>query len=209
MNVRIGIAVLLVVLFPVVTYAQTPSYAQSSNEESVHGRIASIPGKFDLTVRDDRGYIDNVHLHPGTIITPIGLTLVAGMTVTIIGANHGKIFAANEVDTPYRSSDEYAPHVPPPVYEDESAPPYWDKNIGPLHEGRCGTYYEHGKRRDDGDHGDSQHSSYKRGSVTTISQFRNARRGHKSTRRNRRFYATKSGRPQPLARSVARGNTVL
>ena len=109
---RIGVAVLLIVLFPMVAYAQTPSYAKASNEETIHGRIASVSRKFALTVRDDRGFIDNVRLHPGTIINPIGLSLAPGMTVTILGNNRGKIFAANEINTPYTSSHDYAPDNP-------------------------------------------------------------------------------------------------
>jgi hypothetical protein len=56
-----------------------------------------------LNVRDDRGFLDNVELHQGTIINPTGLALQPGMEVTIIGYNRGRSLAANEIDTPYQS----------------------------------------------------------------------------------------------------------
>jgi len=90
-------------LAPISAAAQDmPSYAQSApQDQQVRGRIASFDGAYDLTVRDDNGYIDNVRLHQGTIINPTGLTLAPGMVVSILGYNAGPFFAANEVDTPY------------------------------------------------------------------------------------------------------------
>jgi hypothetical protein len=84
-------------------HAQVPSYAQAAASEDVqiHGRITSFNGGYDLTVRDERGFLDNVRLHPGTIINPVGLTLAPGMIVSVIGYNMGGYFDANEVDTPY------------------------------------------------------------------------------------------------------------
>jgi len=76
-----------------------PSYATS--EENIHGRIASFDGAYALQVRDERGFMDSVRMHPGTIINPIGLTLAPGMVVSILGYNAGNHFAANEIDTPY------------------------------------------------------------------------------------------------------------
>jgi hypothetical protein len=77
-----------------------PSYA-ANDREMIHGRISSISGKYDLYVRDDRGYVDHVVLHDGTVINPTGLTLAASETVTITGGNQGRVFRADEVDTPY------------------------------------------------------------------------------------------------------------
>jgi hypothetical protein len=88
---------------PVPSYAQPyeppPSYART--ELQIHGRIATYDGRFDLTVRDERGFIDNVRLRQGTVINPIGITLAPGMVVSILGSNAGAFFAATEVDTPY------------------------------------------------------------------------------------------------------------
>ena len=92
----------------VPTYAQPaappPAYAPPSyatQDQQIHGRIVAFDGGYNLQVRDDRGYLDNVQLHPGTVINPTGLTLAPGMVVSVNGYNAGPYFAANEVDTPY------------------------------------------------------------------------------------------------------------
>lgn len=96
---------------PIPASAQpVPSYATA--EQTIHGRIASVDGEFNITVDDDNGYEDNVHLHHGTIINPTGLTLEPGQSVTIIGYNAGSYFEANEIDTPYN----YYGERPAPVY---------------------------------------------------------------------------------------------
>ncbi|HTJ26834.1 MAG TPA: hypothetical protein VMA36_11810 [Candidatus Limnocylindria bacterium] len=85
--------------------ADIPSYAQPApppaGDDRIHGTIRGINGKYGLTVRDSRGYIDNVTMHQGTIINPTGLQLAPGMRVTILGHGDGGTFDANEVDTPY------------------------------------------------------------------------------------------------------------
>jgi hypothetical protein len=89
---------------PLVAQAQdVPSYAQpsGSDDAQIRGRVASFDGAYALGVRDDKGYIDNVQLHEGTIINPTGLTLAPGMVVSILGYNQGSYFSANEIDTPY------------------------------------------------------------------------------------------------------------
>jgi hypothetical protein len=88
---------------PIAAQAQVaPSYAASANtEEDVHGRVVSFDGAYSLTVRDERGFIDNVQLHQGTIINPTGLTLAPGMVVNVLGFDAGGFLAANEIDTPY------------------------------------------------------------------------------------------------------------
>jgi hypothetical protein len=80
-----------------------PTYARpaANGEETIHGRVDRLSGKYGLQVHDDRGFIDNVELHQGTIINPTGLSLQPGMAVTIEGFNRGRVFAANEIDTPY------------------------------------------------------------------------------------------------------------
>lgn len=83
-----------------------PSYARpgaANGEETIHGRINQFDGKYHLEVRDDRGFVDNVEMHQGTVINPTGLSLQPGMEVTIMGYNRGHAFAANEIDTPYMS----------------------------------------------------------------------------------------------------------
>jgi hypothetical protein len=93
-----------------------PSYARpsyGSDEEVVRGRIAAFDGAYDLQLRDDRGFIDNVRLQQGTIINPTGIRLAAGMSATIYGVNSGTYLTANEIDTPY---DAYGAVPPYPVY---------------------------------------------------------------------------------------------
>jgi hypothetical protein len=91
---------------PVGSFAQSeaaaapPTYGRAT-DESVKGRVESFDGAYSLLVRDDRGFIDNVRLHPGTIINPTGIRLSPGMSVTVYGVNRGPEFAANEIDTPY------------------------------------------------------------------------------------------------------------
>ncbi|HMD01505.1 MAG TPA: hypothetical protein VKG44_00945, partial [Candidatus Baltobacteraceae bacterium] len=91
-------------------YAPPPVYA--SQDETIHGRIQSIEGTFNLTFADDRGFLDNVVLRQGTIINPTGLTLAPGMAATIIGFASGNAFNANEIDTPYT----YSGPAPTPAY---------------------------------------------------------------------------------------------
>jgi hypothetical protein len=126
-----------------------PSYARPavvSTDETIHGRIRSVDGAFNISVDDDRGFVDSVVLHQGTIINPTGLTLSPGMSVTILGVNAGAAFDANEIDTPYT----YAGPLPTPVYY---GPGYWcpgfDYGYGPSFSlaivigGGRPWYYEH------------------------------------------------------------------
>ena len=88
------------------TAAVAPTYARPAapnGEETIHGRIDRFEGRYRIELRDDRGFIDNVEMHPGTIINPTGLALQQGMAVTIMGYNRGRVFAANEIDTPYQA----------------------------------------------------------------------------------------------------------
>ena len=96
---------------PIAAAAQTddaaiPSYASPpapSNEDVVRGQILAIDGAYNLRVRDDRGFIDAIELHQGTIINPTGLRLAPGMSVTIRGINRGNALDANQIDTPYQT----------------------------------------------------------------------------------------------------------
>jgi hypothetical protein len=62
--------------------AAPPSYAVQG-EEQIQGTIRSIDGKYAISVRDRRGFVDNVALHDGTVINPTGLRLAPGQRVTI------------------------------------------------------------------------------------------------------------------------------
>jgi hypothetical protein len=88
------------------SHAALPSYA--STEETIQGRVLSFDGGYALRVSDERGFVDNVRLHQGTIISPTGLTLAPGMIVTIYGRNAGSVFAANEIDIPFSDPTPYS-----------------------------------------------------------------------------------------------------
>ncbi len=97
-----ALAAALILSAPLAAGAQ-PSYAQPgpSDDAQIRGRVTNFDGAYALQVRDDKGYLDNVQLHQGTIINPTGITLAPGMVVSVLGYNAGPVFAANEIDTPY------------------------------------------------------------------------------------------------------------
>lgn len=117
----------LIAAAPAAAFAQPsseeglPSYARP--EESIRGRIVSV-AEYSLNVRDDRGNLDRITLHDGTVINPSGLKLAAGMAVTIEGYQTGGRFEAIEIDTQYTSypAPGYAPPYPPYAFY---GPPYW------------------------------------------------------------------------------------
>ncbi|MDB5027087.1 MAG: hypothetical protein JWO66_776 [Candidatus Eremiobacteraeota bacterium] len=109
-NVRYVVAALAALSLaapPLSALAQTvPSYAEgpgpyANGDENIHGRIVSFNGAYDLRVQDNKGYVDDVQLHQGTIINPTGITLQPGMVISVLGYNAGSYLAANEIDTPY------------------------------------------------------------------------------------------------------------
>jgi hypothetical protein len=116
-----ALLVLATAAAPAAAFAQTtapdaappatiPSYGTA--DEAIHGRVSSFDGGYNLQVRDDRGFVDNVQLKPGTVINPTGIRLAPGMAVTIYGVNRGPVFAASEIDTPYQSYDAMYGPVP-------------------------------------------------------------------------------------------------
>lgn len=92
--------------------------AQALPEGEIQGTVASINDTFNISVDDNRGSMDNIELHQGTIINPTGLTLEPGMAVTILGYGDGNQFDANEIDTPY----SYGGAAPTPAYY---GPGFW------------------------------------------------------------------------------------
>jgi hypothetical protein len=138
---------------PLTANAQDqPSYPPpgAAGSPSIQGRIQSIDGAYHLTVLDDRGSVDSVQLHQGTIINPTGLTLADGMSVTITGSSAGSTFDANEIDTPYAYDG--------PMYYGG----YPDYNFGfvfgdRFHGGYHGGGYHSGGYRGGGYHGGGFH----------------------------------------------------
>jgi hypothetical protein len=85
---------------PVAALADTEGYATSVGGQTLSGVINSVDGKFGLTVRDNRGSLDRVTLHRGTIINPTGLQLEPGTTVSIIGHANGGTYDADTINAP-------------------------------------------------------------------------------------------------------------
>jgi hypothetical protein len=115
-------ALALIVPMPVLAQ-DVPSYGQASpsyaaGEETIHGRILDFSGRYDLTVRDERGFVDKIRLHQGTIINPTGVPLSSGMDVSIIGQNVGPYFAANEIDPRYVDTQYVDTQYSDPQYVD-------------------------------------------------------------------------------------------
>jgi hypothetical protein len=67
-------------------------------DQTLHGVITAIQGRYELTVLDDRKDGESVTLHQGTIINPTGLQLRTGMQVTIAGHASRDTFAADKID---------------------------------------------------------------------------------------------------------------
>jgi hypothetical protein len=121
--IRAATAILVAALTLPAMAAELPSYAQPSgataDEQSIAGTIDGFSGRYGMTLRDDRGYVDRLQLHPGTLILPTGLRLEIGMHVTIRGHADGDVFDVDEIDAPdayaspgYGSSMPYAEPVP-------------------------------------------------------------------------------------------------
>ncbi|HEX8806734.1 MAG TPA: hypothetical protein VF741_07280, partial [Candidatus Aquilonibacter sp.] len=79
-------ASLALIVAPSIGFAQQPlpSYATKGGE-TIKGRISSFNGAYTMYVRDNRGFIDTVSLHQGTVINPTGIRLQPGFSVTIYG----------------------------------------------------------------------------------------------------------------------------
>jgi invasion protein IalB len=97
-----------------------PTYARPDNGQNIRGTIIGFQGKYGVTMRDERGYVDNIMLHQGTVILPTGLALQPGMQVEIYGVPDGRVFAAGEVDL----RQPYGGFIPVPIG------PAYDVGIG-------------------------------------------------------------------------------
>jgi hypothetical protein len=104
-----------------------PNYASGTSDETIRGTVAAINGPYNISVRDERGFVDNVNLHQGTIINPTGLSLAPGLSVTILGHNDGNAFSANEIDTPYQTMSAV------PLYSPYGYYPYPYGGFGPSY----------------------------------------------------------------------------
>ena len=112
-----------------------------SGDEEIDGRIVEVSGKYELHVRDDRGFMDDVTLHRGTIITPAGLTLKPGMVVRIAGVAAGKTFAADLIVTPFVATRPHAGFSLDDCAGASNAGP--NPRRHPGRRGRCPAYRPH------------------------------------------------------------------
>jgi hypothetical protein len=95
-----------------------PTYASHNRSgETVRGTIATLTGNGDLYLRDDRGFVDHVTLHQGTVIEPTGFELGSGDVVTISGQNAGSVLRADEIDA--APSDDASINASAPVDYDQ------------------------------------------------------------------------------------------
>jgi hypothetical protein len=101
--------VVAAVVLPLAALADSQGNATSVGTQTLSGVIDSVDGKFDLTVRDNRGSLDRVTLHRGTIINPTGLQLEPGTTVTIIGHANGGAYDADTIDAPLVAANRSTP----------------------------------------------------------------------------------------------------
>jgi ketosteroid isomerase-like protein len=70
----------------------SPSYASGTSDETIRGTVAAINGPYNISVRDERGFVDNVNVHQGAIINPTGLSPAPGLSVTILGKDGVRSF---------------------------------------------------------------------------------------------------------------------
>ena len=112
-----GLLALAMAALPIAAPAQ-------SQTETISGKIASIDDADNISLNDDRGFIDNVRLQQNTVINPPHTSLQPGMTVRITGAARGNVFAANQIDI---SGLQQPQPVPPPERDQPAPPPYRDQ----------------------------------------------------------------------------------
>lgn len=76
-----------------------PPYATVLGTTVIRGVVIDYDGGDVLRLRDRLGYVDDVRLHQGTIITPVGQRLRPGMLVAIVGDPAAAVFEANAIRT--------------------------------------------------------------------------------------------------------------
>lgn len=131
----------------VAAAGDVPSYASSG--ETVRGTVMSVSGS-DLTLRDERGFVDHVRLRERLVLNPADLQLSPGQPVTISGRNGGSVFIADEIDAVSSSdaaaypdtSDAYA-YAPDPGYYPYPyyGPYYYPGYFGPYYGASIGFFF--------------------------------------------------------------------
>ncbi|HTJ24909.1 MAG TPA: hypothetical protein VMA36_01990 [Candidatus Limnocylindria bacterium] len=97
----LGSAALALALgLPAAAYAATSTPAKAPDTLTLRGVISAIDGKWDVTLHDNNGFVEDVALHRGTIIAPTGLRLTPGMQVSIVGYQNHATFDAERIVGP-------------------------------------------------------------------------------------------------------------
>jgi hypothetical protein len=103
--------IVAVLVLPIAAQADAQAYRAPVAAQALSGVIASIEGRYSLTVRDSRGSLRGVQLHKGTTINPTGLQLQPGTPVTIIGHASGGAYDADTIDAPLAAANRSTPRA--------------------------------------------------------------------------------------------------
>jgi hypothetical protein len=168
-----------VLSLPAAAQNSVPSYASSAGE-TIHGTIASVNGG-ELSLRDDRGFVDRVAIHTHVVMHPADLQLAADQSVTIVGHADGRVFIADEIDltqsgpAAYGDAGNYGTaygpdYVPAPVAYPYPYYPYYPYYGGPFFGASIGFYfgggYGHYYPYRGGYHGGYPHGGYAGGTYS-------------------------------------------
>ncbi|HTJ28493.1 MAG TPA: hypothetical protein VMA36_20215 [Candidatus Limnocylindria bacterium] len=127
--------------------ASPSSPTTAAHAATLSGTIAVFDGKYHLQLRDERGSLDDVMLHRGTVITPTGQPLTSGMHVTISGTTNGTVFDADEIDVADEDATiEYSPGPYTPLVGSLGTTPCtsWDCTCGTYSNGCFGAGFGFG-----------------------------------------------------------------
>jgi hypothetical protein len=97
--------------------------AQPFADEHIRGTVESFDGQEQLTLRDERGFLDDVAIGHDTRITPRGTRLVPGMRIAITGYNGGKWFDAVSIQVLQNSPSSTLPSYAVPAPAEALPPP--------------------------------------------------------------------------------------
>jgi len=179
-----ALASLAALSLPAAAQNSVPSYAMPGGE-TIHGTIASVNGS-ELTLRDDRGFVDRVAIHAHVAMHPADLQLAPDESVTIVGHADGRVFIADEIaltqsgpaaygdpgDNGAAYAPDYAPdYAPAPIdYPYPYYYPYYPygASIGFFFGGGYGHYhgYRGGYPRGGYGHGGFSGGGFSRGGFT-------------------------------------------
>jgi hypothetical protein len=133
----LGSAALVAILgVPAGANAASVHAAAKPDTMTIRGVVSAIDGKWTLTVHDDRNFIENIALHPGTVIEPTGLRLEPGMRVSVLGYQDNANFDADKILGPVNAQPTpHADGAPSATLMPEEIPNGTFQTQGPTAEG--------------------------------------------------------------------------